>query len=174
MRANGEGSGSLLRHHIAANVMSTTAQHFESTYLLRPDMVSKLNEWLSFCSHDDKRKRRCVRALANWYETTLHRSSKDCKPLLEPHRDNVNNADLTIVLGITPTSEYRGAALYVSKIAKHGKIWFEKEGIPSRKSVESVDLCRGVCVILRNNAEHYVSTLQSGKRASLVFHMTPE
>ena len=135
MRANGEGSGSLLRHHIAANVMSTTAQHFESTYLLRPDMVSKLNEWLSFCSHDDKRKRRCVRALANWYETTLHRSSKDCKPLLEPHRDNVNSADLTIVLGITPTSEYRGAALYVSKIAKHGKIWFEKEGIPSRKSV---------------------------------------
>ena len=142
--------------------------------MITRDMVSQMNEWLRRDPNFDGRERRCIRGLANVYETSLVRSSKDCTPLLEPHRDNVNDADVTLVIGITPTSEYRGAVLYVSNLAKEGKVWFEREGTPSRKSVQSIDLSKGVCVILKNNVEHYVSALQSGKRGSLVFHMTPK
>ena len=119
----------------------------------------------------DHEERRCIRALANVYETSLTRSSKDCKPLLKVHRDNVNDADLTLVIGVTPTSHYRGSMLYVSTNAKDGRIWFNTDDSPCRKSVQGIDLCKGVCVILKNNCEHYVSALQSGKRFSLVFHM---
>ena len=92
-------------------------------------------------------------------------------PLLKPHRDDVNKADVSIVLGISERSEYRGALLYVSTNTK-GKVWFEREGVPSRKGVVSVDVHKGLCVILRDKVEHFVSALQSGKRMSLVFHMT--
>ena len=173
-RLNGQGSGSLFPHHIAAKVLNTRADFFECTSMVSPAIESQLNEWLSRCPHSDLNRRRCIRALANVYQTSLQRSSKDCKPLLEPHRDNVNEADITLVIGFTPTTEYRGSVLYVSSHVKEGKLWFEKEDTPSRKSVQAVDMCRGVCVVLRNNVEHYVSTLQSGKRISLVFHMTPQ
>jgi hypothetical protein len=66
---------------------------------------------------------------------------------------------------------YRGSMLYVSTIEKDGRVWFNAEGEPSRRSVQGIDVCAGVCVILKNNCEHYVGTLQSGKRSSLVFHM---
>ena len=170
-RAKGEGLCSLSDHHIAANVIKTKARYFECTYLITPAMDLQLNEWLRRCPDSDGLDRRCVRALANIYETTLHRSSKDCSPLLEVHRDNVNDADLTLVVGVTPKNKYRGAFLYVSTVVKDGRVWFNKDGNPSRKSVQSVDLYNGVCAILKNNAEHYVSALQSGQRQSLVFHM---
>ena len=173
-RSNGDGAGSLFQHHIADRTAHTRAQFFECTSMISPEMISQMNQWLSRDPDYDGIERRCVRGLANFYGTTLVRSSKDCDPLLKPHRDNVNDADATLVIGITPTTEYRGAVLYVSNIAKEGKIWFEREGVPSRKSVQSIDMCKGVCVILKNNAEHYVSALQSGKRGSLVFHMSPK
>ena len=56
-----------------------------------------------------------------------------------------------------------------------GKVWYNKAGCsPSRKSVIGIDVCEGVCVILNNNVEHYVSALQNGKRGSMVFHMSPQ
>jgi hypothetical protein len=75
-----------------------------------------------FSPNCDGRERKCIRALANHYETTSQRRSTDCKPLMKPHRDNVNDADITFVLGITPTSDYCGAMLYVSK-ERDGKFW---------------------------------------------------
>ena len=93
---------------------------------------------------------------------------------MKPHRDNVNDADISFVLGITPTSDYCGAMLYVSK-ERDGKIWYNKVGSsPSRKGVIGVDVSKGVGVILLNNVEHYVSALQNGRRWSLVFHMSPD
>ena len=170
-RSNGVGAASLLHHHIGEPTMNTRAQYFESTYMITTPMEIQLNHWLKRCPRSDYLERRCIRALANVYDTSLHRSSKDCKPLLKVHRDNVNDADLTLVVGITPTCEYRGSMLYVSNVVKDGRVWFNKEGSPSRKSVQGIDMCKGVCVVLKNNPEHYVSTLQSGKRGSLVFHM---
>ena len=110
-RAIGEGSGSLSHHHIGAQVVNTRSRFFETTQMIYIPMESQLNEWLLRSPTSDKLERRCVRALANLYDTSLNRSSKDCKPIMEVHRDNVNNADLTIMLGITPTSQYWGAML---------------------------------------------------------------
>jgi hypothetical protein len=173
-RVGGDGSGSMFRHSICDTALQTKALFFETTTLLTDEMNSQLNEWLKFSPNYDGRERKCIRALANHYETTLRRRSKDCKPLLLPHRDNVNDADATIVLGITPTCEYCGAMLYVSK-ERDGKVWYNKVGLsPSRKGVIGVDVSKGVGVILINNVEHYVSALQSGRRGSLVFHMTPK
>ena len=73
---------------------------FETTTLLTESMNDQLNIWLKLSTKDDGKKRRCIRALANHYETSLQRPSKDCKPLLLPHRDNVNDADISIVVGI--------------------------------------------------------------------------
>ena len=50
----------------------------------------------------------------------------------------------------------------------------EKKEVPSRKGVARVDMHNGVCVILRNKVEHFVSALQSGKMGSLVFHMSKQ
>ena len=172
-RVSGDGSNSLEKHHIGAQTVKTRADYFETTPLLIPSMTAQLNEWLTRVPLYDGRERRCVRALANYYHTSLVRSSKDCEPLLKVHRDNVNDADLSIVLGVTDTSSYRGSMLYVSKISKDGRVWFNKDGSPSRTSVDGIDVCKGVCVILMNNVEHYVSALQSGTRSSLVFHMKP-
>jgi hypothetical protein len=173
-RVRGEGYTSMSKHHIGAQTFKTRAVFFEMTEMLTPSIITQLNEWLARLPCYDGVHRRCIRALANYYETSLQRSSKACEPLLEVHRDNVNDADLTIVLGVTDTSSYCGSMLYVSKIAKDGRVWFNKDGSPSRKSVQGVDVCKGVCVVIKNNVEHYVSALQSGNRSSLVFHMKPE
>jgi hypothetical protein len=64
--------------------------------------------------------------------------------------------------------------MYVSK-ERDDKIWYNKLGSsPGREGVIGVDVSKGVGVILINNVEHYVSALQSGRRGSLVFHMTPK
>jgi hypothetical protein len=164
----------MFRHSIGGPTVQTKAVFFETTNLVSEAMLVQLNDWLKRSANYDGKERRCIRALANHYETKLERSSKECKPLLLPHRDNVNDADVSIVLGVTPQSEYRGALLYVSN-ERDGKVWFNIAGIsPSRKSVGGIDLHKGVCAILKNNVEHYVSALQSGSRGSLVFHMTPK
>jgi len=174
-RVDGEGSGSMFRHSICDTPLHTTARFFETTSFLTDEMNSQLNDWLKLSPNYDGRERKCIRALANHYETTSRRRSTDCKPLMKPHRDNVNDADISFVLGITPTSDYCGAMLYVSK-ERDGKIWYNKvgsESSPSRKGVIGVDVSKGVGVILLNNVEHYVSALQNGRRGSLVFHMSP-
>ena len=172
-RIDGDG-GSMFQHSIGGNAFQTRTTFFETTTLLTESMNDQLNIWLKMSTKDDGKKRRCIRALANHYETSLQRPSKDCKPLLLPHRDYVNDADISIVVGITPRSQYRGALLYVSN-ERDGKVWYNKAGCsPSRKSVIGIDVCEGVCVILNNNVEHYVSALQNGKRGSMVFHMSPQ
>ena len=93
--------------------------------------------------------------------------------MLAAHRDDVGEADISIVLGITPKDEFRGARLFVSN-QPNGGIWFNKDGHPSRRSVFGLDVSRGKCVILRNAAMHYVSLIQRGARQSIVFHMKRE
>ena len=138
-------------------------------------MQFQLQQWPKLAPQFDGVPRRCYRALANHFETSVQLSSKKSlfHPLMKPHRDDVNDADISIVLGITPRSEFRGAFLYVSTNEK-GNVWMEKMGVPSRKGVCRVDIHEGVCVILRNKVEHFVSALQSGKRGSLVFHMSKQ
>ena len=76
----------------------------------------------------------------NHYETTSRRRSKDCKPILRPHRDHVNDADVSIVLGITtPTCDYCGAMMYVSK-ERDGKIWYNKVGSSPSRRVSSASM----------------------------------
>ena len=163
-----------MAHHIGEPRVKTKSHFFEATHLLSEAMQVALNDLILKAPQSDGIPRRCKRALANHYETELTTSSKDCKPLMKPHRDDVGSADVSVVLGITPKSEFRGALLYVSTEPKEGKIWYENKSlcIPSRKKIVGVEMSKGVCVILKNKVEHYVSTLQRGKRGSLVFHMT--
>ena len=173
-RITDSGNGSLFDHHISERAAHTRASYFETTTLLTDSMQEQLNIFLQVLPDSDGKERQCIRSLANYYNTTIQRSSKDCMPLLKVHRDNVNNADLSIVLGTTLRSEYRGSLLYVSTVASTGKVHFNKDDSPCRKSVVGIDMCRGVCAVLKHNVEHYVSALQSGQRCSLVFHMSPK
>ena len=172
-RISGDGNGSLWHHEIGGSGVHTKAMKFECTDYLTPEMQGQLQKIVLSSPSSDGVPRKCFRALANHYKTTVQLSSKQAlaKPLLKPHRDDVNNADVSIVLGITDRCAYRGALLYISTNTK-GSIWHEREGVPSRKRVIGVDVCKGMCVILRHKVEHFVSALQSGERGSLVFHMT--
>ena len=172
-RIDGEGQGSLWPHEIRGPGVHTKVQKFECTEFVTETIQLKLQEILMSCPSCDGIDRHCFRALANHYETSVQLSSKQAlsTPLLKPHRDDVNNADVSIVLGITERCLYRGALLYISTNTK-GKVWHEREGVPSRKGVVGVDVEKGLCVILRHKVEHFVSALQSGQRGSIVFHMT--
>ena len=172
-RIAGEGHGSLWNHEIGVSSVHTKAMKFECTELITDAMQDELHRVLMECPHSDGMPRHCNRALANHYETSVQLSSKQAlaTPLLKPHRDDVNDADVSIVLGISERSDFRGALLYIST-NKNGKIWHERKGVPSRKGVVAVDVLKGVCVILRHKVEHFVSALQSGQRGSIVFHMT--
>ena len=158
-------------HSIGVPSANTKLLFFEATPFLNEGMQQLLNKWILDRQNSDGIARKCFRALANWYETNVPSSSKFTDPSILPHRDDVGNADVSIVVGITPRDKYRGAMLYVSTERGSGKLWTE-HGKPSRKNCEGIDVSRGVCVILRNKVEHYVSALQSGSRGSLVFHMT--
>ena len=170
-RRSGSGNGSMFQHSISNRSSNSKALLFEATGLLTDAMQSQLNDWILRQRQSDGIVRKCFRALANYYETTKPTSSKYSEPLLLPHRDDVGNADVSIVLGITPRDQFRGAMLYVSTERSCGKLWME-HGKPSRKNSEGIDVYKGVCVILKNKVEHYVSALQSGSRGSVVFHMT--
>ena len=172
-RILGEGNGSLWAHEIGGSGVHTKAMKFECTDYLTAAMQEQLHSFLFSSPCSDGVTRQCYRALANHYKTTVQFSSKHAlsDPLLKPHRDDVNDADVSIVLGITERSDYRGALLYISTNTK-GKIWHEREGVPSRKGVVGVDVRKGMGVILRHKVEHFVSALQSGERGSIVFHMT--
>ena len=172
-RLAGDGSGSLWRHEIAGSGVHTKAVKFECTDFVNAEMQEELQRILLSSPFSDGVPRRCHRALANHFETSVQLSSKQALacPLLKPHRDDVNDADVSIVVGISERSSYRGALLYISTNTK-GTIWYERQGVPSRKAIEGVDVHKGMCVILLHKVEHFVSALQSGKRGSLVFHMT--
>lgn len=157
-------------HSIIVPAPWTKATFVEVTSMLNPTIQDALQQILDQSSETDGVSRKCKRALANHYETQCIGSSRSFVPMLAPHRDDVGAADISIVLGITPAAEYRGARLFVSTEPK-GNIWYNKTGQPSRRSVVGVDVPRGKCVILRNAATHYVSILQRGARQSLVFHM---
>ena len=172
-RIDGEGSGSLWDHEIGGGGVHTKASKFECTEYLTLAMQDQLQAFLLSARESDGLPRECSRALANHYKTSAQLSSKQAlkTPLLKPHRDDVNDADISIVLGISEVSAYRGALLYISTSGK-GKVWYEREGVPSRKGIIAIDVHKGVGVILRHKVEHFVSALQSGERGSLVFHMT--
>ena len=158
-------------HSLSIHRSKTKSVFFEATYLLNEQMQAVLGQIIKRSPFHDSAERICRRALANHYETTLETSSKDFKPLLAPHRDDVGEADVSVVLGITPCSQFRGARLYVSNL-KDGRVRYEREGVPSLRCVVGIEVSEGKCVVLRNKVEHYVSTLQQGRRGSLVFHMT--
>ena len=174
-RIAGEGHGSLFSHEISGAGVHTKALKFECTTYLNEAIQDQLQKLLLSAPLSDGVPRRCFRALANHYETSVKLSSKQAlsTPLLKPHRDDVNNADVSIVLGISERTSYRGALLYIST-NRNGKVWTERDSVPSRKGIVGVDVHKGVCVILRNKVEHFVSALQSGARGSLVFHMTKQ
>ena len=158
-------------HSISKHSVNSKALFYEATSLLNETMQAQLNEWIIRQPQSDGIARKCYRALVNFYETKIPLSSKSIDPLMLPHRDDVGSADLSVVVGITPRSEYRGALLYVSTERVSGKLWTE-HGKPSRKNSQGIDVSRGICVLLKNKVEHYVSALQSGSRGSLVFHMS--
>jgi len=160
-------------HSIIIPAPGTKATFVEVSTLLNSTIQEALQRILEESSEHDGVKRKCKRALANHYETQCNGSSRSFVPMLAPHRDDVGAADISLVLGITPAAEFRGAMLYVSS-ERNGNIWYNKPGQPSRRSVIGVDVSRGKCIILRNAAMHYVSLIQRGARQSLVFHMKRE
>ena len=162
---------SLHKHSLAVDRVKTKTLFFEATGMLNDEMQQALARILERSPCHDGKARVCRRALANHYETSLKTSSKDFKPSMVPHRDDVGEADLSVVLGISPRAQFRGARLFVSNV-RDGRVWYDREGVPSRRSVVGLEVIEGTCVVLRNKVEHYVSVLQEGSRGSLVFHMT--
>lgn len=162
---------SLHKHSLAVDRVKTKTLFFEATGMLNDEMQQALARILERSPCHDGKARVCRRALANHYETSLKTSSKDFKPSMAPHRDDVGEADLSVVLGISPRAQFRGARLFVSNV-RDGRVWYDREGVPSRRSVVGLEVIEGTCVVLRNKVEHYVSVLQEGSRGSLVFHMT--
>ena len=68
--------------------------------------------------------------------------------------------DVTIIVGVTPICDCRGAMLCVIK-EHDGKVWYIKLGSSPSKKVSLVWTIR-VFFILKNNIEHFVSILQNG------------
>jgi len=111
----------------------------------------------------------------NYYSTDLKYSSRDHSPLMKPHRDDVNGADVAIVVGLSDASDFSGALLFVST-TKSGKVWYDNklEGTVAKSSVIGLNITRGIVVTLWNNVEHYVGLLQRGKRLTIVIHVSFE
>jgi hypothetical protein len=116
-----------------------------------------------------------TRGLMNYYSTDLKYSSRDHSPLMKPHRDDVNGADVAIVVGLSDASDFSGALLFVST-TKSGKVWYDNklEGTVAKSSVIGLNITRGIVVTLWNNVEHYVGLLQRGKRLTIVIHVSFE
>ena len=80
------------------------------------------------------------------------------------------------MLGVTPPNDYSGSLLFVST-SKRGNITFNSKilnSVERRAGVASVNVSRGVAVILWDNVEHYVGQLQQGRRESIVIHFKKE
>ena len=160
----------LQKHDLFVNRLHTKAVFFEATDFLNEDMQVKLGDLLVSMPDYDGAPRRCQRALANHFSTSSCAPATTFKPLLAPHRDDVGDADISVVLGITPRSDFRGAMLFVSTLA-NGGMWMNDEETPSRKCVVGLEVSAGNCILLKNKVSHYVSVLQRGSRGSIVFHM---
>ena len=164
----------LTQHSIVKKVPGITTGFIEiKEYFnqsIKDFVVAVLNSTSSFDPATDV----CLtRGLLNYYSTNLKFSSRDHSPLMKPHRDNVNGADVAIVVGLSDASDFSGALLFVST-TKRGKVWYDnmQEETVAKSSVIGLNVTRGIVVTLWNDVEHYVGLLQCGKRFTIVIHVT--
>ena len=71
MRLAGEGSGSLWDHEIGGGGVHTKAVKFECINYVNNDIQDQLQQFLQCSPNYDGARRRCYRALANHYETSV-------------------------------------------------------------------------------------------------------
>ena len=109
------------------------------------------------------------------YKANKRCSTRDHKALLEPHRDDRIGGDVSLVIGLSPPSQYSGCLLRIAT-SKDGSLWRDKKSSDARKQVlsgrafTSYDVHLGTCVLSWNAAEHYVTRLHFGMRYVAVVH----
>ena len=128
----------------------------------------------------DKNKPDEVSRRLQCVELAIYKANKICstrnhKPLLLPHRDDRVGGDVSLVIGLSKSSEYSGCMLRIAT-SKDGSIWRDKKSSDARKevlsgrAVTSYDVHLGTCVLSWNTAEHYVTRLHFGMRCVAVVH----
>ena len=128
----------------------------------------------------DKNKRDEVSRRIQHVELVIYKANKICstrdhKPLLLPHRDDRVGGDVSLVIGLSKSSEYSGCMLRIAS-SKDGSIWRDKKSSDARsellsgRAVTSYDVHLGTCVLFWNTAEHYVTSLHFGMRCVAVVH----
>ena len=92
------------------------------------------------------------------------------------HRDEINGADLSFVIGLTTPDLFVGGMLRVATNKKgllNRRVKDSEKEIQNRGSVP-VDVSRGRICVLLNSAEHIVTRLSFGERAVIVVHLLSE
>lgn len=128
----------------------------------------------------EKNKRDDVSRRVQFVELVIYKANKRCstrdhKPLLVPHRDDRVGGDVSLVIGLSPPSNYSGCLLRIAT-SKDGSLWRDKSGSDARSEVlsgrafTSYDVHLGTCVLSWNAAEHYVTRLHFGMRCVAVVH----
>ena len=128
----------------------------------------------------DKNKRDDVLRRIQLIELVIYKAQKTCstrdhRPLLLPHRDDRIGGDVSLVIGLSHSSDYSGCMLRIAT-SKVGSIWRDKKGSDARneilsgRAVNSYDVHLGTCVLSWNTAEHYVTRLHFGTRCVAVVH----
>ena len=128
----------------------------------------------------DKNKRDDVLRRVQLVELVIYKAQKTCstrdnKPLLLPHRDDKVGGDVSLVIGLSQSSDYSGCMLRIAT-SKDGSIWRDKKSSDARseklsgRAVTSYDVHLGTCVLSWNTAEHYVTRLHFGTRCVVVVH----
>ena len=164
----------LSNHSIVKKVPGISTGFFEIKHHFNAEIKNFVISVLTSTSRFNPATDVCLtRGLMNYYSTDLKYSSRDHSPLMKPHHDDVNGADVAIVVGLSDATDFSGALLFVST-TKRGEVWYDsvQEGTVAKKSVLGVNVTRGTVVALWNNVEHYVGLLQCGKRFTIVIHVS--
>jgi hypothetical protein len=164
----------LSNHSIVKKVPGISTGFFEIKHHFNAEIKNFVISVLTSTSRFDPATDVCLtRGLMNYYSTDLKYSSRDHSPLMKPHHDDVNGADVAIVVGLSDATDFSVALLFVST-TKRGEVWYDsvQEGTVAKKSVLGVNVTRGTVVALWNNVEHYVGLLQCGKRFTIVIHVS--
>ena len=92
----------LTQHSIVKKVPGITTGFIEIKEYFNQSIKDFVVAVLTSTSSFDPATDVCLtRGLLNYYSTNLKFSSRDHSPLMKPHRDNVNGADVAIVVGLS-------------------------------------------------------------------------
>ena len=126
---------------------------------------SRLCEELIQTYSCDSRPRRITSSFLSTYSTKKPCSPRDNRAMFAPHRDDGLGDDISLVFGLSPSTEFSGGLLRVSNTLS-GSLWRTQNRLNSpahKRGSVSYDISFGRCCVLQN-AEHSVQRLHWGSR----------